>query len=228
MSTQQYKTVEGESSKADASVTLFVGLPGCGKSHACDTVVENYENRDETAASAEMSDYVRYAYEGETGVDDVGDNSLGRWAANKKEEHGNQYFAEGLATELGSPIPRAQNINVAGVRSPEEADVFRDRFEDVTIISIWTKPDIRFERLQSREDDYTREEFTERKERELHDWGCIEFFTNERYFDHIIPNNSSITSFEIDVLATAVHGNDVYTDPPFPEELSNEHVAAYL
>lgn len=205
------------------TVNLFVGLPGCGKSTACEVAEDVIDGSTE---HVEMSNYVRHAYEQEVGGE-TGDNELGQWAAEKKEKNGNGVFARVLASSLSNPIPAAGTINVAGVRSPAEADAFRERFDDVRIITIWTLPDIRYERLQDREDDYTVREFNERKERELWDWGCIEFFTNEEYYDHIVVNNASEQGFE-SAITNVVLGTPLYTNSPFPVVLTKDEVSQHL
>lgn len=216
------ETVE---TRMDADVNIFVGLPGAGKTEACRITEDVTEGE---ADSFEVSTFVRNEYHREMG-DGVGDNELGRWAADKKDEHGNDYFVREMAETLADPYPPAEVVNIAGVRSPAEADAVRDVFgaEAVTIITIWTLPDIRYERLSDREGDYTHEEFSERKERELWDWGCIEFFTNEDYWDYIVPNNFGLDGFESSV-KLAVRGTEAYTEYPWPDLPSKEHVAQYL
>lgn len=244
MSVNQSQTVEVESEGSveveveqsqtlaertiDASVNLFVGLPGAGKSKGCE-IAEEIIGDDETVSSHEISDYVKYEYAAITDdvASEVDDNELGRWADDMKTMKGMGHFAEGLAHQLRSPIPEASNINVAGVRSPAEADAFRDVFDDVTIISVWTLPDIRYDRLADREGEYTTEEFSERKKRELWDWDCIEFFTNENYYDYIIPNNHTKEAFRSS-LELALRGTKAYTDEPFPVGLDQEQVGQYL
>lgn len=224
------RTLSDTDTDNEPNVNLFVGLPGAGKTAATETAEDVLDG----VTSHEVSDYVRYAYEAETGGE-AGDNELGRWAAEKKDENGNGHFVRELAVSLHGPVPASRNINIAGVRSPEEADAVRDVFgpSNVTIITIWTLPDLRFERLQSREGEYTVEEFEERRERELWDWGCIEFFTDPEYYDYIVPNNSELAVFERDIEHVLyAEEYDFHTAAfqasPFPEGLSQEHVASYL
>lgn len=245
------------------TVNVFVGLPGCGKTTACKMVRDAEHGKSVT--SHEVSAFVRREYEKEVGGRDVGDNDLGEWAATKKTEEGNGYFVREMAEELAEPFPVSDIINIAGVRSPAEADAIRGIFTDsaedesstvkrsshsataeVRIITIWTLPDIRLQRLKDREGEYTVEEFNERKERELWDWGCIEFFTNEDYYDHIIPNNWDERGLRTAV-EIVIDGHDAYDHEPWPDLSpesgdsgtnssgdesdtlpSNEHVAQYL
>jgi len=59
---------------------------------------------------------------------------------------------------------------VEGIRSPYEVNMFKENFEDFIILSVFANPDIRFERIKSRqrEDDTTDyETFVSRDQREL-------------------------------------------------------------
>ncbi len=225
---EQIQTVNGEPSKIDANVFLFIGLPGTGKTYAAEVAAETLDG-----TSHEFSDYVRYAYEAETGGE-TDDNSLGEWAAQKKAEEGADHFARGLCTSLSQGgIPRSKNMCVAGVRSPEEAEAFRERFTNVTAVSIWTLPDIRYDRLEEREGDYSYTTFHERKQRELWEWNCIKFFTDDDYYDYIIPNNFEKDLFENKVNSVCNFVADgfeyePYTEDPFPDGLSSQHIAQYL
>jgi len=219
----------------NANVFLFAGLPGCGKTvaaKAAKEVIEKYHDR--SVSTHEISDYVRYEYESNTGLGEISDNDLGNWAAQKKDRNGDGYFARRLATELlQDGVPKAENIVVAGIRSPEEAQAFRERFSTVVVMPIWTLPDERYKRLEAREGEYTYEEFNERKDRELWQWGCIDFFTKEDEYDHIIPNNYSEEKFETEVgyiVETYLHDAvpEMYVESPFPSDLSKRDVGQYL
>lgn len=211
---EQTQSISGVEKTEERSVNVFVGLPGAGKTEGCH-IAEKVIGED--VDTFEVSTFVRNKFQQETGDDDSGvsDNDLGRWAADMKEEHGNGYFVREMAKTIKAFHNTPGNINIAGVRSPAEADALREEFENVTIIVIWTHPDIRFDRLKEREGDYTREEFNERKQRELYDWGCIEFFTDENYYDYIIPNNTSLKAFRQKV-EYAIRGTEVFQSSPFP------------
>lgn len=225
VSVEQHQSTGAVERTSESSVNLFIGLPGAGKTEAC-RITEDLIGWEDSVDSYEVSTFVRNEYQVEV-CDAVSDNELGRWAAQKKAEYGDDYFVRTMAEELAEYDDAPDHINIAGVRSPEEADAIRDVFGDVTIITIWTLPDIRYERLEAREDNYTHEEFNERKERELWDWGCIEFFTNEDYYDYIVPNNFELEDFRSN-LELVLRGTEAYTEQPFPDGLTQEHVAQYL
>lgn len=222
--------------EVEADVYAFVGLAGSGKSVAREVL----SGIGEYPLTDEVSNYVRHRYNNATGDDDVDDNGLGRWAAEQKDEHGNGYFVNEWAKTIKCDQQAAHEldkqpwteIGLAGVRSPEELDALRRHFTDVTSIVVWAKPDVRYERLTEREGkDMTRDVFHERQERELHDWGALTFFTDNNYYDYIIPNNGDdIASFQRDV-ELALTGSpiaDKFKTEPWPDGLSEDHIPQYL
>lgn len=219
-------------------VFALAGLAGSGKSTAADIIVGDIEHNFERAVSTEVSDFVRTLFE-EQSDESVNDNELGRWAAEKKAEHGDGYFLREMANVLDSPT--RPHTAISGLRSPEEAAAVRDVFgaENVTVISIWTLPDIRFERKYGdtpSEDHPKWDEFCERNERETFDWGCVEFFMPDGPQDYIVPNNSTLDALGVDL--GAIVGNEVHDQEmpeqwrggwyPFPEGLDKRRVAQYL
>lgn len=222
--------------QVEADVFAFIGLPGSGKSTALDVLKDSSR----FALGDEVSNYVRHRYHNETGEESEDDNSLGRWAAEQKEEHGNGYFVDEWSRTIKGDQQAAHEldkqawdpIGLAGVRSPEELDALRKHFTDVTSVVVWAMPDLRFERLTEREGkDMTRDVFKERQERELHDWGALQFFTDNDYYDYIIPNNNKrMSAFERDV-RLVLDGDpiaDKFKTTPFPDGLSDEHISQYL
>jgi len=222
----------------DQHAFVLAGLPGCGKSTAAQKIVRELQMRsDDPAVSTEVSDYVRALFKA-ANDDDVNDNELGRWAAEQKREHGNDYFVRGMA-ELwhGDDKPHAV---ISGVRSPAEAEAVRDVFgpEHTTVIAIWTLPDKRFKRKYGdkvSKDHPKWETFQERNEREIHEWGCVDFFVDPDLTDYIVTNNNTIAALKIDLRTIVYH--DVYDDSmppswnedfyPFPRR-EREVVAQYL
>jgi dephospho-CoA kinase len=229
------QTFERGPEQVEANVFAFIGLPGAGKSEALMTLDDVYEH----ALVDEVGNYVRYRYEGQTGEQSESDNDLGKWAADVKDEHGRGYFVNEWAKTIKGDQRAAHEldkqpwtaIGLAGVRSPEELDALRTHFTDVTAIVVWSKPDVRYDRLMDRDGDMDREVFHERQERELHDWGALEFFVNDEYYDYIIPNNGdNIEQFDRDV-RLCVNGSkiaDQFKSPPFPEGLPEENISQYL
>lgn len=214
-------------------VFVIAGLAGSGKSTVAEMIAEQH---DEAVEVHEMSDHVRQSWRNNTHVDeyegeDINDNELGEWAAEQKDEHGNGYFARSLAAYLNTP--QTPHVVISGVRSPAEAQAIRNEFEaaDVTAVAVWTLPDIRFNRKYGSDamtDPEAVEEFNERNERELWDWGAVAFFssssTNEA--DYIIPNHDDFETLR-DHVRQLLNGYGVYGENPFPHD-DFERVAQYL
>jgi dephospho-CoA kinase len=197
----------------DTTYTFGIaGLPGAGKSLAAEHV-QQFVNGEST--TTEMSDYVRACYEADHGRgsttrgdsgpnrgsaprdDEVTDNELGAWAAEQKAEYGQGYFASRLAETWEDP-DRPHTV-VSGLRSPEEATALRDAFGETStvILTIWTLPGLRFKRkygADPRVDHPDWDTFIERRDRELYEWNCLDYFTGN-VSDFIIPNNDGVKQF---------------------------------
>lgn len=227
-----------QTAMVDQHAFVLAGPVGCGKSTAAEHIVtELTEGRDEDATSTEVSDFVRALFNAEHS-DEVDDNELGRWAADKKDAHGNGYFVRAMA-ELWRDDSNP-HVVISGVRSPEEATAVRDVFgsANTTVISIWTLPDVRFERRYGEipsEEHPEWETFQERNEREIHEWNCLDFYVDENLYDYILTNNGTAAALRIDVAAIIDH--DVFGDEmpvewnddyyPFPER-DRDVVAQYV
>jgi dephospho-CoA kinase len=216
----------------------LAGLPGCGKSTAADTIESMLRENFEYALTCEMSSFVREEYRDTFDGATCTDNELGEWAASMKDEHGNGYFARQLAEYFETATHH--HMIVPGLRSPAEAEALREVYGDdnVTVIAIWTLPDVRFERKYGETPSTEHPEwetFQERNEREIHEWGCGSFFMREGPSDYLVSNNSRVGAFEID-LETIV-GHEVFGDD-LPEswrdgfdllpDLDREGVEQYL
>lgn len=219
----------------DRHVFVLAGLPGSGKSTAAEILVDELTHRFQMAEAHEVSDFCHKAYMAAHEGEQTDDNDLGRWTAKLKAEHGNDFIVREMARALSHV---GQHLAISGVRSPAEAVAVRDVFgpENVTVIAIWTLPDERFRRKYDAlpsEDHPKWDEFCERNDRELHEWGCLDFFTGEA--DYVVPNNDSVGHLEASlhaiIQAEVVGRESVKAEelsvPPFPVQ-DDEHVQQYL
>lgn len=221
----------------DPQVFALAGLPGSGKSTAAEMIRDELEHRMERAVHTEVSDFCRTLYEQEVGGS-TDDNDLGRWTAQLKEEHGRGYILREMAETLDDP--NRPHVAISGLRSPEEAEAVRDVFgqQNVAVLSIWTLPDLRFERKYGAvpsEEHPKWDEFCERNQREIHEWGCLQFFLDGGPADYVVSNNGDAEQLEGKVASIARHEtgdtslmSQTMTTTPFPDGLSADHVASYL
>ena len=144
---------------------LLSGYPCSGKSTAL-----NIFKLVEDVRCFEFSDHVRNEFK-TVDDQDVSDNDLGIWAANTKENYGNNIFAKSLLEEIIDEVPKGKSVAVSGFRSPKEISVFTesDLFEQTELIFIEASEPVRWERYKESRDS-TLEEFEERNEREKN-WG---------------------------------------------------------
>lgn len=224
-------------------VFVLVGLAGAGKSTVADIIEEEFEER---VVSFEVSDFVRTKFNEERD-DAVDDNELGAWAAERKDEEGQDYFVREMAKTIKSPT--TPHVVISGVRSPEEAVAVEDVFgsatsspsqdgdsivassDATTTVGIWTLPDIRFTRKYGGKPSVEHDEwdtFTDRNERELWDWGAVEFFSRDSIHeaDYIIPNHDDLDALREHV-QKFLRGDGQYDTNPFPHS-DFEKVAQYL
>ncbi|MBQ9025996.1 MAG: AAA family ATPase [Methanobrevibacter sp.] len=159
------------------------GMPGSGKSFVAETAAEK------GAMIVSMGDIIREEAKkrGESTKDT---------AQNLRKEHGENIVAE-LTVEKIKKIREdgfESSIIVEGIRSLFEVNLFKENFDDFIILSVFANPDIRFERIKSRqrEDDTTDyETFTSRDKREL-DFGIGDVISLS---NKIIINESDLDSY---------------------------------
>jgi len=220
LQTRTAKAHESEKQTQQPDVFLFVGLQGAGKTCGAERAREQLTD----TTFVEFSDYVQGSFKrSKDYVENTNDNDLGSWAATQKAEHGRGYFAEGIAEYVENMNHTPQNLVVSGVRSTEEAEAFRETFDNVTTVVIWTLPEIRYNRLTTDLDT-----FVDRKSRELWDWGCIEFFTDPDQYDYVIPNNYGKDEF-VHIIDYLVDGNlERFQTSPFDGSMSKQKVGSFL
>ena len=159
------------------------GLPGSGKSFVSEIASQK------GAMIVSMGDIIREEAKkrGE---------STKETAQNLRKEHG-EYIVSELTVKKIKQIRNegfSSSIIVEGIRSPYEVNMFKENFEDFIILSVFANPDIRFERIKSRqrEDDTTDyETFVSRDQREL-DFGIGDVISLS---NKIIINESDLDTY---------------------------------
>lgn len=135
------------------------GLPGSGKSLVSEIAMEK------GAMIISMGDIIREEAKKRN-------EATKETAKNLRKEYGEYIVAELTIKKIKKIIDDGfeNSIVIEGIRSPYEVKLFRQNFENFIILSIFANPDLRFERIKSRqrEDDTTDyDEFVGRDEREL-------------------------------------------------------------
>lgn len=159
---------------------ILVGFPASGKSTALN------EAYSQGLYTIETSEVVRDKFQEET-PEKVGDDALGDWATEQRNEYGVDVFALHTINRLQT-ADYTGDVALSGIRCVEEVDVFKSSnlFDEVEVIGIEAGYETRFQRMKNR-DDIDREYFESRMKREK-DWGVEKVMNRET--DLIIRNDS--------------------------------------
>ena len=160
------------------------GLPGSGKSLV--SVIASQKG----AIIVSMGDIIREEAKkrGETSKET---------ATNLRKEFGDDIVSE-LTIKKIKNIETDNLVIIEGIRSHHEVEMFKENFDDFLILSIFSNPNIRFERLKKRmrEDDTTDYQgFANRDQRELN-FGIGNVIALS---DKIIVNESDLESYEKEI-----------------------------
>lgn len=166
------------------------GLPGSGKSLVSKVAKER------SIIVINMGDLVRE--EAKKRNENVGETAI-----NLRKEHGDYVLAKLTIEEIKNQSLYMKNLEnpiflIEGIRSQYEVKMFRENFKDFILLSIFSSPSTRFDRLKNRkrDDDSTNYEgFIERDQREL-DFGIGNVIANS---DCIIVNETGATEYEAQV-----------------------------
>ena len=160
------------------------GLPGSGKSLVSEIASQK------GAIIVSMGDIIREEAKkrGETSKET---------ATNLRKEFGDDIVSE-LTIKKIKNIETDNLVIIEGIRSHHEVEMFKENFDDFLILSIFSNPNIRFERLKKRmrEDDTTDYQgFANRDQRELN-FGIGNVIALS---DKIIVNESDLESYEKEI-----------------------------
>ena len=159
------------------------GMPGSGKSIVSDMATEK------GALIVSMGDIVREE------AKKRGESSK-ETAKNLRAEHG-QYIVAELTIKKIKKLQDEGNeklIIVEGIRSPHEVEMFKENFDNFIILSVFTNPKIRFERLKLRMREDDSQDYAEFKKRDDTELG-FGIGTVIALSDKLIINESDLDSF---------------------------------
>ena len=163
------------------------GMPGSGKSIVSDLAAEK------GAIIVSMGDIVREE------AKKRGESSK-ETAQNLRAEHG-PYIVSELTIKK---IKKLQDdgvenlIIVEGIRSHHEVEMFKENFENFIILSVFTNPKIRFERLKLRMREDDSQEYSEFERRDKNELG-FGIGTVIALSDKLIINESDLESFQDEI-----------------------------
>ena len=163
------------------------GMPGSGKSIVSDLAAEK------GAIIVSMGDIVREE------AKKRGESSK-ETAQNLRAEHG-PYIVSELTIKK---IKKLQDdgvenlIIVEGIRSHHEVEMFKENFENFIILSVFTNPTIRFERLKLRMREDDSQEYSEFERRDKNELG-FGIGTVIALSDKLIINESDLESFQDEI-----------------------------
>ena len=163
------------------------GMPGSGKSIVSDLAAEK------GAIIVSMGDIVREE------AKKRGESSK-ETAQNLRAEHG-PYIVSELTIKK---IKKLQDdgvenlIIVEGIRSHHEVEMFKENFENFIILSVFTNPAIRFERLKLRMREDDSQEYSEFERRDKNELG-FGIGTVIALSDKLIINESDLESFQDEI-----------------------------
>ncbi len=158
-------------------------MPGSGKSIVSDMATEK------GALIVSMGDIVREE------AKKRGESSK-ETAKNLRAEHG-QYIVAELTIKKIKKLQDEGNeklIIVEGIRSPHEVEMFKENFDNFIILSVFTNPAIRFERLKLRMREDDSQDYAEFKKRDDTELG-FGIGTVIALSDKLIINESDLDSF---------------------------------
>lgn len=166
------------------------GMPGSGKS------IISTKAEEKGAIVVNMGDRVREEAEKR--------NEDSRVTAVKlREEQGEYVVAKLTIKKIKAIIASIDDLSeklimVEGIRSPYEVKMFKENFDDFKILSVFTSPQIRFERLKlrKRKDDSNKYEIFEKRDQNELNFGIGTVIATS---DYLIINESSMESYENEV-----------------------------
>jgi dephospho-CoA kinase len=161
------------------------GLPGSGKSFVSKIAVSY------GGAIVNMGDIIREEAERRG-------KSSGEVAIELREEEGDDVVAQRTISKIND-INRLDEDKklfvIEGIRSLDEVELFKEKFDEFSLISVFASPKTRFNRLKirNRADDY--QSFDEFKKRDLREMG-FGIANVIAYSDFIIINENGIDAYE--------------------------------
>jgi len=165
------------------------GMPGSGKG-----VISRMAHK-KGIIIYRMGDVIRE--EAEKRNEDVGET-----AVNLRKERGDYVVAEICIEKIIMDYAQSGSDDkiymIEGIRSPHEVQIFKNRFSDFKVISVFSNPKTRFRRLKRRNRSDDSEEFAEFEERDKRElgFGIGEVIATS---DYLIVNSGPLWRFKNEI-----------------------------
>jgi dephospho-CoA kinase len=165
----------------------YAGFPGAGKTEAARFGVEHVGG-----THVSMGEVVKALAKAEIGTDATSEQ-IGEWATLRREFNGEDAMALLLVERWATSDVPVDPVHIEGVRSPEEIEVFRRFFPDLSVVFVDSDFEDRLSRIQARDRDgeggFDGEDLIERDEREM-DWGLLHL---HEIADYHLPNDGDLS-----------------------------------
>ncbi len=173
---------------ADKLVIGLTGMPGAGKSLFVEAATElGY-------AVVTMGDVIREETK-KQGLE-LNPQNVGKVMLQLRQEYGNYVIAEKCVPKIKAQT--SQKVIIDGLRSLNEAEIFKTNFKNFKLIAVHASPEIRFVRLSQRgrsDDPKKYDTFHERDMREL----SVGLGNAIAMSEQILVNDNSMESFKTQV-----------------------------
>jgi len=172
------------------TVITVSGCYGTGTSTAAEHIADYYESEyGETTNVVDIRDYIKSRYEIVNKTDIANWETYREWAQIVRSKYDDGVFASRIAETWD--IEHA-NLVVCGLNSPKQVQNLNWYFNGAENISMWTLPDVRYERMYGKKphaEDKQWPLFKERQQFEVNERNSVELLCNESYYDFILQNN---------------------------------------
>lgn len=170
---------------------ILSGLPGAGKSKSS-TILSSLTG----GKTIEAGSVIREMARTEEGLTDPTSEELGDFAARKREELGDGFFADSVIELMEDGVYNgAHPYIIDSVRHIDGYETLAEYFMDTELIWVAAWRENRLERVQDRgrddEADFTYDDILARDKHELENLGTITL-VSDGPFDHVVHNNGSV------------------------------------
>jgi hypothetical protein len=206
------------------TVITVSGCYGTGTSTAAEYIADYYESEyNETTNVVDIRDYIKSRYEIVNKTDIANWETYREWAQTVRSKYDDGVFASRIAETWD--IDHA-NLVVCGLNSPKQVQNLNWYFNDAVNISMWTLPDVRYERMHGKKPHHEDKQwplFKKRKEFELNERNSAKLLSDGSYYDFILQNNGNreILQQRSETIVDAIVNGDktcYLRNNPFPSQ----------